>query len=151
MKKNSFFLIVCLVGGLAIGQPGWAVNKYVNLYPNSQCQTPKYTEFGSEWSVWCAGYGSWSNGSQVSGIGICIDGSGGTDYGYSTSYLVPSSGNGTDCWCKMLTPAVSQWVYAWSTRNESPGANCYRDCSRKCAEKLVSRELQSGMFSGLSD
>lgn len=45
-------------------------------------------------------------------IGMCSSTNGSTQGAESSRLSFSSSGNdNTHCWCKMITPAVSQWVY----------------------------------------
>lgn len=59
-------------------------------------------------------------------VGICSTKAGTT--GDSHAMLTYEAG-GTNCWCKMISPAVSDWVFYASYANES---TCMSNCSGKC-------------------
>lgn len=65
----------------------------------------------------------------VNGVAFC-----GTGYGGDVVTEVQtssSSGDNATCWCRMIKPAVSLWVYTVSFKDE---ATCLHSCGSKCAQ-----------------
>ena len=95
-----------------------------------------YTYGNGEWSV-TFDYGT------VSGISTCNSTSG----SYGTAY--PQYDFGTDttgvyCWCRMLRPARSAWVYAYES---SSAAECASDCAANCGDSVRYRAaFRGGVF-----
>ena len=97
-------------------------------------------------SDWFATY----DGVQIHGIGFC-----GSQYGVSvgqtTDTVKTSSSNDANkyCWCRMISPAVSQWVFY--SEYESHRV-CASDCAQYCAYYgLTFAAFRSALFSNLSD
>ncbi|MBP3316061.1 MAG: hypothetical protein J6L70_00455 [Alphaproteobacteria bacterium] len=84
------------------------------------------------------------SGTFVSGVAYCTKASG------SVANNIYRSGTYDNkyCWCKMLSPAVSSWVFS---SNLSDATNCAKYCSEDCATKMASSDFRSTMFSTLSD
>lgn len=88
-------------------------------------------------------YGS-CNGITVKGIGYCSQ-----DKGSSKGETSPTLNKniGVNCWCKMISPAVSQWVYLEGAAANY--VNCLHTCSIDCVWALNnSRDstIRSAMF-----
>ena len=63
------------------------------------------------------------------------------------SVLSPTS-TGTYCYCKMLRPIPSQWVYVGYRSNSD--ANCASNCASLCASRVGSMDaVRQGMFSSV--
>ncbi len=84
---------------------------------------------------------------SVRGVAFCGTGNGGNSVGeVQTS---SSSGDNTNCWCRMIDPAVSLWVYAVGYANE---ASCLSSCASRCAQYFQnnSNSLRTYMLQNLS-
>ena len=120
MKKILF--VVAILG--CVNVSAFAVTKCLNtsVIFNS-CSNPSGS--GSDFYVTCQGV-------SVRGVAFC--GIGGT----TTSQVTTSGtlGNNTNCWCRMISPAVSgNWVYAIGFNDE---AACLNGCARQCASRFAS-------------
>ena len=81
-------------------------------------------------------------------VGFCSSRGGST--GTTAAFLPASSTNSSNniyCWCKMVSPAVSSWVFF----RDLPGADCYTHCGYNCAYAINDASFRSGMFGSLSD
>ena len=118
-----------------------AVTKCVKLSSSSTCSN--YAGDGSNWSITC-------DGVPVSGVIFCGSQDGGSRGATSTAVAISSTiEDNKYCWCKMTSPAVSQWVFA----NELTSASqCKTLCVLNCAYGTQSQaSMRSAMFSNLSD
>lgn len=143
MKKHLLFVgIMCAV----TTTPAMAVTKCVNLSSTSTtCAGNLSSSTGADWSATCT-----TNGQSVDikGIAVCTAATSGRApvTGTATTTLSTNLGN-VDCYCKMVSPAVSRWIFA--IRQE----NCGGTCAKMCANVLSysDRAMAKTMFSSLSD
>ena len=140
MKKH---LIIAGIICAASIPPAYAVTKCVKLTSSTTC-TSSSGEFGqSNWSATCGGV-------SVSGVAFCGS-QNGNSMGTKSEKVTTSStsDDNKNCWCKMVSPAVSSWVFNIST--ESAGACAYL-CAYNCAGRAQSQSaFRTPLFSGLSD
>lgn len=113
-----------------------AAVKCVNLNSNSQCQGAALGKAG--WEANC--------GVSVEGVAICASISGTTASSLSVS--TDPTNNGF-CWCRLISPAVSQWVYSGLAAYHE---DCLGDCAEECAALLaLDSTFRTRIFSNLSD
>lgn len=124
-----------------------AVTKCVALKGSStECtlDSEQY-EYHTDWTATCTTYGV---STPISGIGICSSTQGS---GYQTATDLDTSSTADDnkyCWCRMISPAVSRWVYSSSPSNQY----CDRYCAHYCTLNLyVYAAFRSVLFGSLSD
>ena len=142
MKKH--LLILGLSGALVVSPVCAAVTKCVDLNSSSSCTVQKAQSGKIEWGLLCDGNVS------VQGISACSSRSG-TSMG-TTSSDIPtvsySSGN-VNCYCRMISPAVSQWVYLSGYSNVDA---CMYNCASDCAYMTYNNaSMRSALFRNLSD
>ena len=138
MKKH---LIIAGIICAASIPPTYAVTKCVKLTPSTTCTT--FSGNGSNWSTTCGGI-------AIQGVTLCGSQDGGSPGKTSETVTTSStSDNNKYCWCKMVSPAVSSWVFLIS--NTSAG-DCAYACATNCAISAQhSSAFRSALFSGLSD
>ena len=140
MKK--YLLIVGLLC-VAIIPPAFAVTKCVKLTPSTTC-SDFWDEYGqSNWSATC-------DGVSVQGVAFCGSQKGGSN-GATTDAVTTSSTSDDNkyCWCKMVSPAVSRWVFAYSGAS---AGDCALNCAAYCARSARNIAFfRSALFSNLSD
>ena len=138
MKKH---LIIAGIICAASIPPVYAVTKCVKLTSSTTCTT--YSGTGSNWSATCGGI-------AIQGVVFCGSQKGGSKG--ETSETVTTSTTSDDnkyCWCKMVSPAVSSWVF---NRSLSSAGYCAGNCAYYCAyDARYNSDLRSALFSGLSD
>ncbi|MBQ8294772.1 MAG: hypothetical protein IJX89_05310 [Alphaproteobacteria bacterium] len=147
MKRSIFVLLG--MGILTVTAPANAVQKCVALDASSTTCTSTPAGGNADWSATCT-----TNGTSVpiKGIAMCSNQAGAAQYATSDAITTVSSASDTtnvNCWCKMVEPAVSSWVFF--NANSSAG-NCAGDCSFYCA--LYARSysaFRSALFSSLGD
>ena len=138
MKKH---LIIAGIICAASIPPAYAVTKCVKLTPSTLCTTSSSN--GSNWYATCGGI-------AIQGVAFCGSLDGGP-VGATTETVTTSSisDNNKYCWCKMVSPAVSRWVYS---RAYALAGECASDCAYVCASNAQYRSnFRSGLYSGLSD
>ena len=140
MKKN---LLIAGLIGVATIPPATAVTKCVKLNSSTTCSTYSGEYGQSNWSATCGGV-------SVQGVAFCGSQDGGST-GATTDAVTTSttSDNNKYCWCKMVSPAVSSWVF----RNVFGSASaCARGCAYFCASCAADNaSFRSAMFGSLSD
>lgn len=136
--KNKLLLttILATVLSLLYSDTTLAAVKCVNLNSHTQCQSAALGKAG--WEANC--------GVSVEGVAICASISGTTASSLSVS---PDPTKNGFCWCRLISPAVSQWVY---TGIAAYHEDCLGDCATQCAEALASDStFRTRIFSNLSD
>ena len=138
MKKHLLIAgLICM----ATIPPVSAVTKCVKLSSSTTCSNYSGATGQSNWSVTCGGV-------SVQGVAFCGSQSGGSQGATSTTVTISSTvDNNKYCWCKMVSPAVSSWVFA----SDLPGSSCYNGCPYHCAYAINDASFRSGMFGSLSD
>ena len=140
MKKH---LIIAGIICAASIPPAYAVTKCVKLTPSTTCTSSSGAFGQSNWSATCGGI-------EIQGVAFCGSQNGGSIGATSESVTTSSTSDDNKyCWCKMVSPAVSSWVFNVSA--ESAGACAYL-CAYNCAGRARSvSDFRSALFSGLSD
>ena len=140
MKKH--LIIAGIICAVTI-PPAAAVTKCVKLTSSATCINPSAELRQSNWSATCGGI-------EIQGIGLCGSKNGlgpGIPSGSVTTSSTPD--DNIYCWCKMVSPAVSHWVFYDA---DTPASNCASICARYCAyDALRSSVFRTALFSGLSD
>ena len=140
MKKH--LIIVGIICAASI-PPAYAVTKCVKLTPSTTCTSSSGAFGQSNWSATCGGV-------SVSGVAFCGSQDGGsTGTKSETVTTSPASADNKNCWCKMVSPAVSSWVF---NRSAPSAGNCAYNCAIGCAAYAQGKaSFRSALFSGLSD
>ena len=139
-----------IIGIISIIPNAHAVVKCVNLSPSATtCSGNIVSSSGADWVATCT-----TNGSSISirGVSACANSATGINKpsaGDATSSLsVISDTSHTLCYCKMVSPAVSRWIYL-TTMN-----NCPTTCAKMCANfagNPDSAAIIKSMFTSMSD
>ena len=140
MKKH---LIIAGIICSATIPPAYAVTKCVKLTPSTTCTSTSGALGQSNWSVTCGGI-------EIQGVGFCGSQKGGSAGAPTETVTISATADDNiDCWCKMVSPAVSSWVFG----NSHPSAGgCAYNCARNCAYRARDYStFRSALFSGLSD
>ena len=141
MKKH---LIIAGIICAASIPPAYAVTKCVKLTSSTTCTSHSAGAGQSNWSATCGGI-------KIQGVAFCGSQKGGSD-GATTESVTTSSNpdNNKYCWCKMVSPAVSSWVF-YNYPSTSAGY-CAFNCAYDCANAArYNASVRSALFSGLSD
>ena len=142
MKKH--LIIVGIICAASI-PPAAAVTKCVALNSSSTtCTSPSGPYGQSNWSATCGGI-------EIQGVAFCGSQNGGSIGTKSETVTTSSvSDDNKYCWCKMVSPAVSSWVF-YNYSSTSAGY-CAYNCAYDCATGARNYSaLRSALFSGLSD
>ena len=156
--KNIVMLSVILA---VVSVPAAAVQKCVALGSGTTCTAPgersELPTGRSDWDLTCR---TNSTSVAVHGIGVCAATDGTTSSPVNSLYTskcfstgsCPASGDAVNCWCRMVSPALSQWVYSGLVyRSQS---ECLSYCASTCYQYLIDKqELRDRLFgtSTLSD
>ena len=104
-------------------------------------------EYRTDWAATCT-----TNGvsTPISGIGICSSTDGGSLGATATELDISSTvDENLNCWCKMISPAVSRWVFYFSFGS---AGDCAWECARYCASSVqFVEDFRSAMLGSLSD
>ena len=144
MKKH---LIIAGIICAASIPPVYAVTKCVKLTSSTTCTSYSGAVGQSNWSARCGG-------TEIQGVAFCGSKDGGSIGTKSETVTTSStSDNNKYCWCKMVSPAVSSWVFLYS--RPSVGSCAYY-CANSCANYSAyyaqsGSAFRSALFSGLSD
>ena len=146
MKKNGI-LIFGIIGAMFIGNAN-AVQKCVAL--DSSATTCTYANPGTyvvDWTSTCS-----TNGTSVpiKGISACSSNAG-VAVGNTADALTLASDTTThvNCWCKMVSPALSSWVFSHAPAS---AGNCANLCAFNCASNVAFySDFRSALFSVLGD
>ena len=161
MKK----LLTLTAVGAILSAPAIAVQKCVALGGDISCTSSYSSYLGkANWEATCT-----SNGVSVpiKGIAACSQ-EAGLDVGYTKFddesntdvELLPtvysnSNYNNKECWCKIISPAISRWVY--TGRTYADVADCLYNCAKDCAYMVVDKRstdslyVQSSLFEKMSN
>ena len=98
-----------------------------------------------DWSSTCTVSGT---SVDVKGVSVCSSQSGNKGDVADTLSRSHIASENVHCWCKMVSPAVSRWVYS-----EDAGGNCAHYCATDCVSGLSGylTTFRTSMFSSLSD
>ncbi len=145
MKKLLTLTALCAI----LSAPAMAVQKCVALDSSTTTCTPTSAFGNANWSATCT-----TNGTRVpiKGIAMCSNQAAGAQYGTSDAITTVSSAsdtNNVNCWCKMVEPAVSSWVFI-SARVSAGFCEFY--CSGNCATSAQSDSaFRSALFGSLAN
>ena len=145
MKK--LLILTTVVAMLAA--PAIAVQKCVALDSSTTTCRSTVRSGNADWSATCT-----TNGTSVpiKGIAMCSNQKADAQYGTSDAITTVSSATDTTniyCWCKMVEPAVSSWVFLNTTAS---AGGCAYNCSSLCgtAARTLSSFL-SALFGSLAN
>ncbi len=145
MKKLLLTTTLCAIVTL----PANAVQKCVALTSSTTCESSTggimvTATYGvPDWS------GSCTNGISISGIANCGSQSASVGTTKTTIQISTTSTNNKYCWCKMISPAVSPWVYRHVYADY---ATCLKQCNQLCATSLYNTPAYTNaMYSNMSD
>ena len=140
MKKHLLIAgLICV----ATIPPAMAVTKCVKLNSSTTCSSSSGAYRQSNWSATCGGV-------SIQGVAFCGSQDGGSA-GATTDAVTTSStsDNNKYCWCKMVSPAVSRWVFNYASAS---AGSCANSCATYCAsDARSSASFRSALFSNLSD
>ena len=127
MKK----LLTLTAVGAILAAPAMAVQKCVALNSLASTCTSTPANGNADWSATCASTPDTSV--PIKGIAMCSNQKADAQYGTSDAITTVSSTTdktNAHCWCKMVEPAVSSWVYLYEAESAS---SCAYFCSNNCA------------------
>ena len=135
MRKFIVFIFALFICGTTN-----AATMCVKLNASKNCSFKSPGYYTSDWTSTCSSV-------AVSGIGYCSSKDGGTRGTKSSSLTVSDTVEENKyCWCKMVSPAVSSWVFHIGTNT---AAICARYCTYYCASIFTDSDFRSAMFSDL--
>ncbi len=143
MKKH---LIIAGIICVASIPSAYAVTKCVKLSSSTTCSYVNPGNYVVDWTSNCKSSGT---SVAISGISQCSSTSGSSTGQKATSLEISGGTDDKYCWCKMVSPAVSTWVF---DNGLGSAANCAINCAYACAGDVASfASFRSALFSGLSD
>ena len=151
--KNMVMLSAILA---VVSVPAAAVQKCVALGRGTTCEAPRGLSQSptgkTDWKLTCT---TNRESVTVSGIGVCSASSGTTSSPvdslttsrcFSAGSCPASGGDALYCWCRMLSPVLSQWVaIQMSYASES---ECLYNCAATCYQNLIDEQtFRTALFS----
>ncbi len=132
----GLFLLFCV--------PAWGTVKCVALNSSTNCTFVQALSSQSDWGSVCSNI-------NISGVSMCgyMANNWNASVGWATESVQLSSDlyKNDKCFCKMMSPAVSRWVYAKDFSGDGGAGNCATWCQSACAGILAENSaLRSGMF-----
>ena len=107
----------------------------LNLDPDVAPTTYTYDAANMTWDV-TAPYG------HLTGIAVCNSTEGTRSTASGTDF--PTGTSGVHCWCKMLSPGRSAWVYSIES---SSASDCASSCAAYCGARVRNRsDFRSALF-----
>lgn len=136
-QENEMKIFPIITFALIMTQSGYAaITRCLPLSANTSCTGNGRDSFNKvEWVATC-------NNTPVHGIGLCSD-TPGTTIGTTGQPTLTYSNNAQYCWCKMLYPAVSSWVFAFDFKAYG---DCAQECSIQCEIKLGDKNTDGTNF-----
>lgn len=153
MKKIIFLFFVMISLDVRGAQKCATVDQTGNTPCSSNYEQYYYK---TQWHAVCPA----TTGNPVSGIGVCAKTTGTWDQNEVTVRdsleISGTTSENVNCWCRLVSPAVSQWVY-WGKHNQSQ--QCEIACAYGCAHSSQYSQYASkpyllyrqGLFSNLKD
>lgn len=139
MKKH--LILVGVITTVLTTTGAHAVTKCVKLTSSTTCSNS--SAGGSNWTANCGDI-------KIQGVAFCGSQDGGS-VGATTSFVQTNyiSDNNKYCWCKMVSPAVSLWIFY----DEFTSAGvCINSCASYCMNTARSSvTFRRKMFGSLSD
>ena len=150
--KNIVMLSAILA---VVSVPAAAVQKCVALGSSTTCTAPgglsRPPTGKADWSLTCR---TNRESVTVKGIGVCSSVRGTTSSPVSSlttstcisSPSCPASGDAVYCYCRMVSPALSQWVaLQMAFTSES---TCLQNCAATCYQHLIDDQtVRTALFS----
>ena len=148
MKK----LLILTTVGVILTAPAIAVQKCVALNTEStECASPNPSLYlNTPW--WEAVCTTNDKNLLIKGIGACSRVQGNAYASAYPSNTIPTVSNSSDttnvnCWCKMVSPAVSRWVFA---KTHTSVGDCAASCAFYCVNQFSYSEFRAAMFAKIS-
>ena len=144
MKKH---LIIAGIICAASIPPAYAVTKCVKLSSSTTCS---YVDPGTSVVDWTSNCTSSGTSVAISGISQCSSTRGSSNGQKATALEISGGTDDKYCWCKMVSPAVSSWVF--NADGYGSASYCAHYCAGDCATYAANdASIRSALFSGLSD
>ena len=140
MKKHLLIAAGLLTATIIQTQPATAVTKCVALNSTTtECSGISHN--GSEWSATCT-----TNGitTTIRGIGVCSSTPNQSGYTVASIEYSTNPSENKECWCRMISPAVSQWVHYFNPNTSAE--YCAEMCSTVCTNYLYNSSYFRGSF-----
>ena len=141
-SKGIFLLGITI----ALCTPASAVTKCVKLSSSTTCSYVNPGTYVVDWTSNCTSSGT---SVAISGISQCSSTSGSSVGQKATALKISGGTDDKYCWCKMVSPAVSSWVFHDARGSASL---CASSCAYICARSAaITAPFRSALFSGLGD
>ena len=149
--KNIVMLSAILA---VVSVPAAAVQKCVALGSGTTCTAPggvsRPPTGKADWSLTCR---TNSTSVTVNGIGVCAGQVGNStpldSLTISTCFSTgscPAEGEAVNCWCRMLSPALSQWMHSGLAHTTE--YDCMYNCAAECYQYIINEQiLRTALFS----
>ena len=144
MKKH---FIMAGILATSITQPATAVTKCVAFNSDTTCEYEAPSYNAADWTSTCT-----TNGisTPIKGIAICAaNKANSADFTATELEISSTIDDNKQCWCRMISPAVSRWVHIGAYGSSG---TCATGCTNGCAHSPRNDSFFiMALFSSLSD
>ena len=148
---NRFFIF--MVAAMVAARAAGAATQCVALDASgaTACTQAQSMFEGLDWVAKCM-----HNGQEtvIHGVGFCASNSGTVGNTNRSGFPLYQQSFSTSCWCRIIAPMASKWIYAADLTVTSHG--CAADCSGTCARLMAGTDsdaiaVRAGLFNNILD
>lgn len=147
--KTLLFFTGTILSAITIMQAD-AATKCMPFHPYNRCHAhQRVYDYSSDWTAQC----DYTNDKSIDIRGIAVCSSTpptGLGSNKSNLYLSYTLEENKYCYCRMISPAVSQWAHTESPSIKS-ASTCNEGCAAACVANIDDIDMKQGLFSNLSD
>lgn len=139
---------ILIITGICVAFAGAAsaATKCVNLTSSTTCSYVNPGTYVVDWGSNCTSSGT---SVVIRGVSQCSSTAGSSIGQTATSLEISGDTDDMYCWCKMVSPAVSSWVFYDDANSASL---CASSCAERCAYyAAIYSAFRSALLSELSD
>ena len=141
-------LFGCFLVGMMCVTVSNAATKCVAIGVDSDCSAGETQQGQTDWGATCG------SGVVVHGVSVCGSWEEGRDlngvlHKESIRYNSGTSAGNTSCFCKMIQPVVSRWIFAEEFHDENGEASslrCTKYCAATCAGKIGNKSTNADFY-----
>ncbi len=136
--KRMIKMGLILAGIIAVLPDCMAVGVAVPLGVDSTCTSGTGENNAYDWRAFCQlNSGTPRPSVLVRGVGFCASNTGLTIGDTLETGLTMESGSNASCFCRMISPWVSQWVFRARYGGTSAESSCHMNCAKQCSNAMM--------------
>lgn len=136
--KRMIKMGLILAGIIAVLPDCMAVGVAVPLGVDSTCTSGTGENNAYDWRALCQlNSGTVRASVTVRGVGFCASNTGLTIGDTLETGVTMESGSNASCFCRMISPWVSQWVFRARYGGTSAESSCHMNCAKQCYNAMM--------------